>query len=135
MPQKISVKPPRARVSHAASVDINPSGAYAPRIRSRRSKLIDGLATTRNSQRTMRKTTRVILDAWVRGRTTVFTADPIEAATIATPLATAKGEPAAAADLAAPVGIPGTVASPLGGDGAHPRPHHRRHRRSEAFSD
>src|SRR6266508_4259867 len=90
IPQKIRVKPASTRVSHAASVAISPSGAYAPRIRSLRSKLIDGLVTNRNTQRSNRKTDRVILDAVARGRTTVLTAEPMVTTTIAAPATIAR---------------------------------------------
>src|SRR4026208_1598495 len=45
---------------------------------------------TRNSPRRSTKTERVILDAEARGGTTALTADPIDAATIATPATTAR---------------------------------------------
>ena len=90
VPQKMRVKPARTRASHAAKVAISPSGAYAPMIRSRRSKLIDGGVTNRNAQRSKRNTERVILDAVARGKTTVLTAEPIVAITIATPAITAR---------------------------------------------
>ncbi len=90
IPQKMSVNPARTRASQAARVAISPSGACASRILSLRSKSIEGLATSRNSHRRIRKTERVILDAVARGRTTVLTAEPIAATTSAAPTTTAR---------------------------------------------